>query len=66
MSDSTTTNSQVCSMLNQIEYLAKIEKCALANPDLPIEFIEELLITKNLDRALAETFTPMITTDKFK
>ncbi len=44
------------SIPNQIEYWAKIGKCALDNPDLPIEFVKELLISKNSDRALAEEF----------
>jgi len=41
---------------NQIEFWAKIGKCALDNPDLPTEFIQELLISKNSDRSLAEPF----------
>lgn len=35
---------------------AKISQCALDNPDLPIEFIQELLIIKDMDRALAKPF----------
>jgi hypothetical protein len=44
------------SISNQIEFWAKIGKCALDNPDLPIEFIKELLISKNSDQSLAEPF----------
>lgn len=44
------------SIANQIEFWAKIGKCALENPDLPIDFIKELLISKNTDRSLAEPF----------
>ena len=44
------------SIPNQIEYWARIGKCALDNPDLPIEFIKELLISKNMDKTLAESF----------
>lgn len=44
------------SIPHQIEYWAKIGKCALDNPDLPIEFIRDLLISKEQDRALAEPF----------
>ena len=40
----------------QIEFWAKLGKCALDNPDLPIEFVKELLISKQLDRSLAEPF----------
>ena len=44
------------SIPSQIEYWAKIGKCALDNPDLPIEFIRDLLISKNQSRSLAEPF----------
>jgi len=44
------------SIPNQIEFWAKIGKCALENPDLPVEFIRELLIAKQQDRTLAEPF----------
>ena len=45
------------SIPSQIEFWAKIGKCALENPDLPIEFIKELLIWKHTDNSLAEPFT---------
>ncbi len=44
------------SIPNQIEFWAMIGKCALDNPDLPIEFVRELLISKHQDRSLAEPF----------
>jgi len=44
------------SIHHQIEYWARIGKCALDNPDLPIEFVKEVLISKNADRSLAEPF----------
>lgn len=44
------------SIPNQIEFWAMIGKCALENPDLPIEFVKELLITKRQDKSLAEEF----------
>ena len=44
------------SIPQQIEFWAKIGKCALDNPDLPIEFLIELLKSKQLDRSLAEPF----------
>ncbi len=44
------------SIPNQIEYWARIGKCALDNPDLPIEFVKELMISKKTDRSLAEPF----------
>lgn len=45
------------SIPHQIEYWAMIGKCALANPDLPIEFVKDLLISKHQDKSLAEPFT---------
>lgn len=44
------------SIPHQIEFWAMIGKCALDNPDLPIEFVKELLISKHHDRSLAEPF----------
>lgn len=44
------------SIPHQIEFWAMIGKCALDNPDLPIEFVRDLLITKHQDRSLAEPF----------
>jgi hypothetical protein len=45
------------SIPNQIEYWAKLGKCALDNPDLPIEFIKDALTSILQDRSLAEPFT---------
>lgn len=44
------------SIPQQIEFWAMIGKCALDNPDLPIEFVKELLISKHQDKSLAEPF----------
>ena len=44
------------SITGQIEFWTMIGKCALDNPDLPIEFVKELLISKYQDRSLAEPF----------
>lgn len=44
------------SIPHQIEFWAMIGKCALDNPDLPIEFVKELLISKHQDHSLAEPF----------
>lgn len=41
----------------QIEFWAQLGKAALENPDLPIDFIMEILISKKQDRALAEHFS---------
>lgn len=44
------------SIPQQIEFWAKIGKCALDNLDLPIKFLKDLLISKYQDRSLAEPF----------
>jgi hypothetical protein len=51
-----TAAAECRSVPNQIEFWVKIGKCALENPDLPIEFVRDLLISKNQDRELAEPF----------
>jgi len=43
-------------MPNQAEYESRIQKCLLDNPDLPVEFIKEVLESKNQDHLLAEVF----------
>jgi len=44
------------SIPHQIEYWAIIGKCALDNPDLPIELIKDIVIAKHTDKTLAEPF----------
>lgn len=44
------------SIPQQIEFWAKVGKCALDNPDLPIEFLTELLMSKQSHSSLAEPF----------
>jgi len=44
------------SIPHQIEFWAKIGKCALDNPELPIEFIKDIIVAKQLDKSLAEPF----------
>ncbi len=41
---------------NQIEFWASLGKCALDNPDLPIQFIIDILTAKRQDKTLAEPF----------
>ena len=43
----------------QIAFWARVGKAALDNPDLPIDFIMDILISKKQDRALAEPFKPV-------
>lgn len=40
----------------QVEYWAKVGRCALDNPDLPINMIKELLLTDWNDRSDATPF----------
>ncbi len=42
----------------QLEFWAKIGKTALDNPDLPIEFVRELLIARTEDRKQLTPFKP--------
>ncbi len=51
-----TARAEFRSIPNQIEYWAKIGKCALDNPELPVEFIKDILVAKHLDKSLAEPF----------
>ncbi|MEM9103911.1 MAG: hypothetical protein AAGB12_16505 [Pseudomonadota bacterium] len=44
------------SIPHQIELWAELGKCALDNPDLPTEFLKELLISKRQNRSIAESF----------
>jgi len=40
----------------QLEFWAKIGKVALDNPDLPIEFVRELMVARMEDRKQLTTF----------
>jgi hypothetical protein len=51
-----TARAEYRSIPNQIEFWARVGKCALENPDLPIEFIKDVLVSKRQDRSLAEPF----------
>lgn len=42
----------------QLEFWAKIGKAALDNPNLPIEFVRELLIARAEDREQLTAFVP--------
>ena len=42
----------------QLEFWAKVGKAALDNPDLPIEFVRDLLIARAEDRTQLTTFVP--------
>lgn len=51
-----TAHAERRSIPHQIEFWAMIGKCALENPDLPIDFVKDLLISKHQDKSLAEPF----------
>jgi hypothetical protein len=42
----------------QIEFWALIGKAALDNPDLPIDFVRDLLVAKAENKSLATPFIP--------
>ena len=42
----------------QIEFWAMIGKAALDNPDLPIDFVRDLMIAKGEGKSLATPFIP--------
>lgn len=42
----------------QLEFWAKLGKAALDNPDLPIDFIHEILLARMEDRERLSTFVP--------
>lgn len=46
------------SIRQQIEWWAIVGKAALENPDLPIDFVQDLLIANAEDAALATPFVP--------
>lgn len=52
-----TARAECRSIPHQIEFWAMIGKCALDNPDLPIEFVRDVLVSKHQDWSLAEPFT---------
>jgi hypothetical protein len=58
-----TAHAEYRSIPHQIEYWTMVGKCALDNPDLPIEFIKDVLIAKHTDKSLAEPFELEKTSD---
>jgi len=47
----------------QLEFWAMVGKAALDNPDLPIEFVKDLLIARAEGQSLAIPFIPESTSD---
>jgi len=54
----TASKGECRTIAGQLEFWAKIGKTALDNPDLPIEFVRELLIARTEDRRQLSTFEP--------
>jgi len=42
----------------QLEFWAKVGRAALDNPDLPVDFVRELMISRAEDRKQFTTFVP--------
>ena len=47
------------SISGQIEFWAMLGKAALDNPDLPIDFVRDLLVARAEGHALATPFVPL-------
>ena len=51
-------NAERRTIAGQIEFWAMIGKASLDNPDLPVDFVKELLIARAEGPALATPFVP--------
>jgi hypothetical protein len=51
-------NAERRTIAGQIEFWAMVGKASLDNPDLPVEFVRELLIARAEGPALATPFVP--------
>jgi hypothetical protein len=54
----TASKGECRTIAGQLEFWAKIGKTALDNPNLPIEFVRELLIARAEDREQLTAFVP--------
>lgn len=54
----TASKGECRTISGQLEFWAKVGKAALDNPDLPIEFVRELLIARSEDRKQFDRFEP--------
>ena len=52
-------NAERRTIAGQIEFWALIGKAALDNPDLPIDFVRDLLVAKSEGKSLATPFVPL-------
>lgn len=51
-------NAERRTIAGQIEFWAMVGKASLDNPDLPVDFVKELLIARAEGPALATPFVP--------
>ena len=54
----TASRGECRTISGQLEFWAKVGKAALDNPDLPIEFVRELLIARAENRQQLDKFVP--------
>ena len=54
----TASKGECRTISGQLEFWAKVGKAALDNPDLPVEFVRELLIARAEDRQQLKEFMP--------
>lgn len=54
----TSAKAECRTIAGQIEFWAKVGKAALDNPDLPVDFVRDLLIARAEDRNKATPFIP--------
>ncbi len=54
----TASKGEFRTISGQLEYWANVGRAALDNPDLPIEFVRELLVAKMEDRSQLTQFIP--------
>ena len=53
-----TAQGECRTISGQLEFWAKIGKAALDNPDLPVEFVRDILIARTEDRKQLTSFVP--------
>jgi hypothetical protein len=51
-------SSEFRTIAGQIEFWAKVGKTALDNPDLPVDFVRDLLIARSEPRDMMEVYVP--------
>lgn len=54
----TAASSEFRTIAGQIEFWAKVGKAALDNPDLPVDFVRDLLVARGEPRAAMTEFVP--------